>query len=151
MSQWGVQLVIGKLMTDEDFRQRFEERGRACLVSLCERGIDLTDTEIAAFMEADRHVWSRMATQIDQRLRTSPSSNSPDSSAHRPLTKREQCVLRGIVKGLTNRQIAADIGASEGAVKATLQQLFQKTHVRRRVQLVRATIEGVLGTAHHPR
>ena len=51
MSQWGVQLVIGKLMTDEDFRQRLEERGRACLISLCEGCIDLNDAEIAALLE----------------------------------------------------------------------------------------------------
>ncbi len=148
MSQWGVQLVIGKLVTDEDFRQRFEERGRACLINLCERGIDLSEAEIAVLTEADPRLWSGMAAQIDRRLRTlRPSPEAPDSCPRRPFTRREQHVLRGILKGLTNKQIATDVGVSEGAVKATLQQLFQKSHVRRRVQLVRATIEGALGTS----
>jgi DNA-binding NarL/FixJ family response regulator len=146
MSQWGVQLIIGKLVTDEGFRLRLEERGRACLVSLCERGIDLTDAEIAALMEADSNLWSNMAALIDRRLRAHrPSPEAPDTCPHRPLTRREQHVLRGIFKGLTNKQIATDVGVSEGAVKATLQQLFRKTRVRTRVQLVRATIEGALG------
>jgi DNA-binding NarL/FixJ family response regulator len=63
------------------------------------------------------------------------------------LTEREQRVLQGIFEGLTNKEIAAGLGVSEGAVKATLQQLFQKTHVRTRSQLVRIALEGSLGTA----
>jgi two-component system nitrate/nitrite response regulator NarL len=53
------------------------------------------------------------------------------------LAGREQAVLRGILDGLTNRKIADQIGASEATVKATLQQLFDKTGVRKRSQLVR--------------
>ena len=53
------------------------------------------------------------------------------------LPEREQAVLRGILSGLTNRKIADQIGASESTVKATLQQLFHKTGVRTRSQLVR--------------
>ena len=53
------------------------------------------------------------------------------------LPEREQAVLRGILSGLTNRKIADQIGASESTVKATLQQLFDKTGVRTRSQLVR--------------
>jgi DNA-binding NarL/FixJ family response regulator len=53
------------------------------------------------------------------------------------LAEREQAVLRGILSGLTNRKIADQIGASESTVKATLQQLFDKTGVRTRSQLVR--------------
>src|SRR5215472_6083163 len=37
----------------------------------------------------------------------------------RKLTEREQQVLRGIFEGLTNKEIAAQIGVSESAVKAT--------------------------------
>ena len=63
------------------------------------------------------------------------------------LTEREQQVLRGLFEGLTNKEIAAQLGVSESAVKATLQQLFQKARVRTRSQLVRIAIEGSLGTA----
>lgn len=62
------------------------------------------------------------------------------------LTEREQRVLRGIFEGLTNKEIAGQLGVSEGAVKATLQQLFQKTRVRTRSQLVRIALESSLGT-----
>jgi two-component system, NarL family, nitrate/nitrite response regulator NarL len=57
------------------------------------------------------------------------------------LAEREQAVLRGILSGLTNRKIADQIGASESTVKATLQQLFDKTGVRTRSQLVRFMLD----------
>jgi DNA-binding NarL/FixJ family response regulator len=62
------------------------------------------------------------------------------------LTGREREVLQGLFEGLTNKEIAAQLGVSESAVKATLQQLFQKTHVRTRSQLVRIALESSLGT-----
>jgi len=48
---------------------------------------------------------------------------------------------------LTNKEIAAQLGVTESAVKATLQQLFQKTGVRTRSQLVRIALERSLGTS----
>jgi len=60
----------------------------------------------------------------------------------RTLTEREDQVLRGVFEGLANKEIAAKIGVSENSVKATLQQLFQKTGVRTRSQLVRIALEG---------
>jgi DNA-binding NarL/FixJ family response regulator len=69
-----------------------------------------------------------------------------EQSVRQFLTEREQEVLRGIFEGLSNKEIAAQIGVSESAVKATLQQLFQKTRVRTRSQLVRIALETSLGT-----
>lgn len=60
------------------------------------------------------------------------------------LTEREQEVLRGLFEGLTNKEIATHLGVSESAIKATLQQLFQKTGVRTRSQLVRIALESSL-------
>jgi DNA-binding NarL/FixJ family response regulator len=58
------------------------------------------------------------------------------------LGEREQAVLRGILGGMSNRKIAEQIGVSEGTVKATLQQLFDRTGVRTRSQLVRIMLAG---------
>ena len=147
MSQWSIQLVIGKLLTDERFRQDVLNRGRDSLVALCERGLDLSTVEIDALLDIDPQVWAHTASQIDRVLVT--VDRKADGSVHvsnRPLTHREQQVLRAVFEGLTNKQIAADLRVSEGAVKATVQQLFRKAHVRTRAQLVRVTIEGTLGT-----
>ena len=56
-------------------------------------------------------------------------------------TERERQVLSGVFEGLVNKEIADRIGVSESSVKATLQQLFSKTGVRTRSQLVRITLE----------
>lgn len=55
-------------------------------------------------------------------------------------------MLQSVFEGLANKEIAARLGVTEGVVKATLQQLFQKTQVRTRRQLVRIALEGSLGT-----
>jgi PAS domain S-box-containing protein len=57
------------------------------------------------------------------------------------LTGREMNVLRLLVRGLANKEIAARLAVSESAVKNTLQQLFSKTNVRTRAQLIRIAFE----------
>jgi two-component system, NarL family, nitrate/nitrite response regulator NarL len=59
----------------------------------------------------------------------------------RPLTARQSEVLRGILDGLGNKEIASKIKTSESSVKAVIQELFQKAGVRTRSQLVRIAIE----------
>jgi two-component system nitrate/nitrite response regulator NarL len=56
-------------------------------------------------------------------------------------TERERHVLSFVFEGLANKQIADRLQISETAVKASLQQLFAKTGVRTRSQLVRAALE----------
>ena len=146
MSQWGVQLVIGRLITDEEFRRRFTERGSDYLVGLCERGVDLDEAEIAALLEVDPRLWSRMATRLDRRLKKVEETAGSAQSTRTRITGREQQVLRGVFEGLTNKEIGAHVGVSESAVKATLQQLFRKARVRTRAQLVRIAVEGSLGS-----
>ncbi len=111
MSQRGVQSVIGRLITDRAFRQRFEERAGDCLAGLGERGVDLNKMEIAALLETDPHLWSRMAKLIDRSLqRVSMASQREVQSTHKQLTERQHHVLRGIFEGLANKEIAAALG-----------------------------------------
>ena len=60
---------------------------------------------------------------------------------HSNLTERERQVLSFVFEGLSNKQIADRLQISETAVKASLQQLFAKTGVRTRSQLVRVALE----------
>lgn len=57
------------------------------------------------------------------------------------LRDRERSVLQGIVDGLSNRKIGAQIGVSESTIKAILQSLFSKAGLRTRSQLVRIALE----------
>ena len=72
-----------------------------------------------------------------------PPSNSvaSDQQERAQLTTRELDALRLVVQGLANKEIATRMEISESAVKNTLQQLFAKTQVRTRGQLVRVAME----------
>ncbi|MGD1081940.1 MAG: response regulator transcription factor [Candidatus Sulfotelmatobacter sp.] len=81
---------------------------------------------------------------LDQeQLRTAMTAEvaTPQPNGTRRFTERERHVLSFVFEGLANKEIAARIGASEGSVKSTLQQLFSKTGVRTRSQLVRIVLE----------
>jgi PAS domain S-box-containing protein len=68
-------------------------------------------------------------------------SPSAEGSERAGLNSRETEVLRLLVQGLANKEIAARMAISESTVKNTLQQLFAKTAVRTRAQLVRVALE----------
>ncbi|HXX23997.1 MAG TPA: response regulator transcription factor [Terriglobia bacterium] len=68
---------------------------------------------------------------------------APDS--RRPFTERENQVLQGVFEGFSNKEIGARLDISESSVKAALQQLFHKTGVRTRSQLVRIALEEGFG------
>ncbi len=77
---------------------------------------------------------------IEQRYLQSivAASAQPDRVS---FTERERAVLRGLLQGLSNKQIARQLGSSESAVKANFQQLFNKLDVRSRSQLVMVVIQ----------
>jgi DNA-binding NarL/FixJ family response regulator len=57
------------------------------------------------------------------------------------LNRREGAVLKSVMEGLSNKEIAAQLEISETTVKWVMQQLFDKTGVRTRSQLVRIALE----------
>lgn len=63
------------------------------------------------------------------------------SATTRTFTERERHVLSFVFEGLANKEIADRLHVSESSVKASLQQLFEKTGVRTRSQLVRVALE----------
>jgi two-component system, NarL family, nitrate/nitrite response regulator NarL len=51
-----------------------------------------------------------------------------------PLSARELAILRHLMRGSTNKQIASDLGITEAGVKAHLTRLFRKLDVENRSQ-----------------
>ena len=68
MAQRTVQLIIGQILTDEEFRADFLERTLETLTSIRERGVDLTHVEIDALAQTDRRLWLIGAEWVDARL-----------------------------------------------------------------------------------
>jgi len=65
----------------------------------------------------------------------------PEPASAPMFSDRQRHVLRFVVEGLSNKEIAWRMQISESYVKAILQSLFQKTGVRTRGQLVRVAFE----------
>ncbi|MFC7304092.1 response regulator transcription factor [Streptomyces monticola] len=64
-----------------------------------------------------------------------------------PLTAREYEVLRLLVTGLANRQIAARLGISDHTVRAHLQSVFRKLGVTHRTEAAVAALKFGLVTS----
>lgn len=63
-----IEILIGRLITDEQFRAEFLAHPEPTLLSLAGHGFELSRTEIAALIGTDRAVWERAADAIDPRL-----------------------------------------------------------------------------------
>jgi two-component system, NarL family, nitrate/nitrite response regulator NarL len=91
-----------------------------------------------------RAVTAEVSTDFESLVRAMSSHTNEKSvlpARERPLTFRQSTALRGILDGLTNKEIAQTMKISESSVKAIVQELFNKAGVRTRSQLVRVTIE----------
>lgn len=107
------------------------------------RGIFLKHSSPELLTEAIRKVMAG-ETWIDQRCLQAlvHALESERRQAQRnELTERERQVLKGVFAGLSNKEIGAQLNISEASVKSALKQLFLKTGVRTRSQLVRVALE----------
>lgn len=68
MSQRSVEQVIGKLATDEDYRQRFDKSRNAALAEAIANGLQLTPVEQRALLDLDVTACERFAGCLDPRI-----------------------------------------------------------------------------------
>ena len=107
-------------------------------------GIFMKHSSAATLSQAIRQVISGgvwFEQQYLRRIFDAPLAENDEHASKQQLSDRERRVLRHILEGLTNKQIADRLDVSESSVKATLQQLFDKAGVRTRSQLVRVALE----------
>jgi len=131
-------LIVTAGMTDTECVQA---------VGLGVGGIFLKHSSPALLSQAIRKVMAGELwldqTSIQALVEASKRRETPEP--RKPFTERENQVLQGVFEGLSNKEIGARLDISESSVKAALQQLFQKTGVRTRSQLVRIALEEGLG------
>jgi two-component system nitrate/nitrite response regulator NarL len=106
-------------------------------------GVFMKHGSPALLVEGIRETMKGKALFGQDLLRRALESTEPPGANQRrsKLTERERQVLSFVFEGLANKQIADRLQISETAVKASLQQLFAKTGVRTRSQLVRVALE----------
>lgn len=68
MSQRSVEAVIGRLATDEAFRNRFQADRAAVLDELTAQGAQLTPVERQALLDLDFSACERFAERLDPRI-----------------------------------------------------------------------------------
>jgi two-component system sensor kinase FixL len=100
------------------------------------------DVWFSTYKEGDT---PKLAAIIGEVTEETPSLNAgsfgADQFDRNSLSGRETEVLRFLVQGLANKEIAARMDISESTIKNTFQQLFAKFGVRSRSQLVRVALE----------
>jgi DNA-binding NarL/FixJ family response regulator len=104
-------------------------------------GIFLKHAPLEELREAIRITMSGGTFLDPSFARTSEKSGQSQPDAGSLFNDRQRRVLRAVLEGLSNKEIAWRLQISESYVKAILQSLFQKTGVRTRGQLVRVVFE----------
>ena len=104
-------------------------------------GIFLKEAPLSELTESI-HVVMNGGTWLDRSFSRNAESETEEDVAAQPVfNERQRKVLRYVLEGLSNKEIAWRLQISESYVKAILQSLFQKTGVRTRGQLVRVAFE----------
>ena len=106
-------------------------------------GMVLKHSGTRQLLEAIRRVANNETWWDPAVLRSALSSARDQMTSHktRNLTERQKLVMRCILDGLSNKEIADRLQSSETSVKASVRELFTKAGVRTRSQLVRVAIE----------
>ena len=77
MAQRSIEMLIGRLLTDERFRTEFLAAPAATLHDLCALGLELTAAEIGGLVSTNPALWRQGASQIDPRLQKANLSDYP--------------------------------------------------------------------------
>jgi DNA-binding NarL/FixJ family response regulator len=86
-----------------------------------------------------------MAAKILQEFRQPDKRLAPKPEAREALTPREIEVLKGVVEGATNKEIAEALVVTENTVKIHLRNILERLHLQNRIQAaVYAVREGLV-------
>jgi len=111
---------------------------------------NLESTELRGMLDAVGRGEAAITPSIAARIltelaRPEPALEPPGPPTPDALTDRELDVLRQVVAGLRNKEIAAELGISENTVKFHLRNILDKLHAQSRTEVVaRAVREGLV-------
>ena len=75
MAQRHIEVLIGRLVTDEAFRAAFQTDAKAALERFAESGHELTAVEMQALQATRPDLWAQVAEQLDPRLQKASLSS----------------------------------------------------------------------------
>jgi len=68
MGHRSIEILIGRLVTDEELRQRFVADPHETIRLVQQRGLELTAAEVDALLASPVALWERLAAALDPRL-----------------------------------------------------------------------------------
>ena len=83
MSQKSVEILLGKLVTDEEMRRSFRRDAAAVLASFRQAGWDLSAVEAEAIHSLDPAALERLADALDPRLQKASLHDEATASPRR--------------------------------------------------------------------
>ena len=66
--QRSIEILIGRLVTDEEFRLAFQQDPHGILARAESWGLPLTAVEVRALLATSQTLWDRIADELDARL-----------------------------------------------------------------------------------
>jgi RNA polymerase sigma factor (sigma-70 family) len=94
-------------------------------------------TTHAGELWAQRKVLTQVLEHMRQQIK---ELQGPLLELQETLTDREREIVKWVMQGMMNKEIATQLGISEKTVKAHLRNIFRKLKVSRRAQLLRASL-----------
>lgn len=130
----GQVLIITAWVSDEEVR-RLVAQGVA---GVFEKDRPLSDLKEAILQVAEGGTWfekKHWAVLLQRR------DGAEEAGGAVNLSPRERRVVRCLLEGMSNKEMAVALDITESTVKAVLQRLFEKSGVRTRTQLVLRALE----------
>ncbi len=78
MSQQNVERVIGRIVTDQGFRRRFQKKPIDTLFEIVASGLELTTVELHALAGLDAALVARFADALDPRIQKIEDARRPN-------------------------------------------------------------------------
>jgi DNA-binding NarL/FixJ family response regulator len=136
-AQAGLRVVI---LTASDDEEHLSEAIRAGASGYILKGVSAIELLRAmdVIHRGEPYITPSLASRVLMQLKIEPVLVSADATEERrvELTRREQQVLGHVTQGLTNMEIAAELGVSITAIKHSMSNVFRKIRVRNRVEAV---------------
>jgi two-component system, NarL family, nitrate/nitrite response regulator NarL len=74
-------------------------------------------------------------TLLERGLDLTLNGNIADQDALAPLTPRERAIARLVARGMRNKEVAEELGLTEGTVKVWLHRIYEKLGISNRTEL----------------
>jgi two-component system, NarL family, nitrate/nitrite response regulator NarL len=134
--------VLAIMLLDSSKRETVLHAFRAGARGIFSRNDSLETLSKCIRSVRDGQIWanSEQLTFAVEALATSPTLRAVDANGLSLLSKREMEVVRSLAEGLTNREIAEQLGLSQHTVKNYLFRVYDKLGVSSRLELLFMTL-----------